>query len=288
MKKILFAAMAAVAIMGASCNNCNSDSCATKSAANDSLSAAYGTYVGAVINNEMNNPEADKEAFVKGLKMVLASNTDQSGRYGMQVGLQLLNEINQLKDEGVELNKAAILKAFLASYENDSLTVNEIREAQQNFRTMFEQAQQQAAMAASENSAAASDANVEAGNVYVANLMSQDASVIRTPSGLVYKVENPGEQGTNPDETATVQVHYTGKHLDGTVFDSSVERGQAATFNLQGVVPGFREGLMLLGKGGKATLYIPGNLAYGPAGAPQAGIQPNEMLVFDVELLDIK
>ncbi len=287
MKKILFAALAAVAFMGTACKECTGDSCATKGAANDSLSAAYGTYVGAVISNEMSSPEADKDAFVKGFKQVMASKDDQNTRYGMQVALQILNEINQLSDDGVVIDKTAVMKAFLATYKSDSLSVNDIRNAQSTFRKMFEDAQHQAALAAQNASATTMDANKAAGAEYVAKLAGEDPSVVTLPSGLVYKVEKAGEEGTNPDETATVRVHYIGRHLDGRVFDSSVERGEPAVFNLQGVVPGFREGLMQLGKGGKATLYIPGELAYGANGAPQAGIQPNEMLVFDVELLDV-
>ena len=105
-------------------------------------------------------------------------------------------------------------------------------------------------------------------------------------SGLAYVIEVPGVD-PKPEANATVEVNYTGKLIDGTVFDTTDGRGPA-TFNLQGVVPGFREGIMLLGKGGKATLYIPGSLAYGVNGAPQAGIGPNQLLIFDVELLDIK
>ena len=103
-------------------------------------------------------------------------------------------------------------------------------------------------------------------------------------SGLVFKIENPG-QGEKPNANSTVAVKYTGRHLNGESFDASGDT--PATFNLNGVVPGFREGLMQIAKGGKETLYIPGNLAYGPEGMPQAGIGPNEMLVFDVELVDI-
>ncbi|MDE6526437.1 MAG: FKBP-type peptidyl-prolyl cis-trans isomerase, partial [Muribaculaceae bacterium] len=114
---------------------------------------------------------------------------------------------------------------------------------------------------------------------------AENADVRTTESGLSYLIANEGD-GQHPDENATVVVNYTGKHIDGEVFDTTDGRGPA-TFNLQGVVPGFREGLMLLGKGGKATLYIPGKLAYGNQGQPAAGIGPNEMLIFDVELLDV-
>lgn len=288
MKKILIAAMAAVAIAGVSCSECSKDSCSNGSAANKPLSEAYGTYVGSVINNEMNANSTDKDAFVKGLKMAMASKGDEATAYGMQVGLQIIKEINQLSDEGVQMDKSAVLKSFLASYNNDSLSAQDIRASLADFHQQLQKAQEEAAIAAQNATTSTLDANKVAGDEYVAKLAGEDPAVTTSPSGLTYKIEKAGEDGTNPDETSTVRVHYTGRHLDGRVFDSSVERGEPATFNLQGVVPGFREGLMLLGKGGKATLYIPGSLAYGAAGAPQAGIQPNEMLVFDVELLDVQ
>lgn len=288
MKKILIAAMAAIAFAGVSCSECSKDSCATENAANQPLSEAYGTYVGSIINNEMQPNHPDKAAFIKGLKMAMATQGDENTAYGLQVGIQMIKEINQLSEEGVQMDKSTVLKSFLAAYNNDSLTTQDIRESLAQFHKGLQDAQEQAAIAAQNATASTLDTNKVAGDEYVAKLAGEDPAVTTTPSGLTYKIEKAGEEGTNPDETATVRVHYTGKHLDGRVFDSSVERGEPATFNLQGVVPGFREGIMLLGKGGKATLYIPGSLAYGDAGAPQAGIQPNEMLVFDVELLDVQ
>lgn len=101
-------------------------------------------------------------------------------------------------------------------------------------------------------------------------------------SGLAYKIENAGDTAkiTRRD---IAQIKYTGRLVDGTVFDSSED----ARLSPAGVVPGFGEGLEMLGKGGKATLYIPGKLAYGVDGAPRAGIGPNAMLIFDIEVLDV-
>jgi FKBP-type peptidyl-prolyl cis-trans isomerase FkpA/FKBP-type peptidyl-prolyl cis-trans isomerase FklB len=108
-----------------------------------------------------------------------------------------------------------------------------------------------------------------------------------TASGLQYKVTKEGE-GKSPKASDTVVVHYKGMHIDGKEFDSSFKRGQPAEFPLGGVIPGWTEGLQLLKEGGKATLYIPGKLAYGPRGMPPAGIGPDEVLVFDVELIKVK
>jgi peptidyl-prolyl cis-trans isomerase A (cyclophilin A) len=106
-----------------------------------------------------------------------------------------------------------------------------------------------------------------------------------TASGLRYIIEKEGE-GTNPNAGSSVTVHYTGYLLNGTKFDSSVDRGQPATFGLNQVIPGWTEGLQLIKQGGKAKLIIPPNLGYGANGYPPV-IPPNSWLVFDVELIKI-
>jgi FKBP-type peptidyl-prolyl cis-trans isomerase len=117
--------------------------------------------------------------------------------------------------------------------------------------------------------------------------LKKNPAVLSTPTGLHYEIV---EAGTDPKPTAesTVRVHYTGKLVDGTVFDSSVERGEPVEFPLGGVIPGWTEGLQLVGTGGKLKLYIPGNLAYGAQPPPGSPITPNATLVFDVELLEVK
>jgi FKBP-type peptidyl-prolyl cis-trans isomerase FkpA len=107
----------------------------------------------------------------------------------------------------------------------------------------------------------------------------------KKPSGLVY-TEVAAGTGPNPTATDAVKVHYTGKPIDGTVFDSSVKRGQPAEFTLGGVIPCWQEGVALMKKGGKARLVCPSGIAYGDAGSPPQ-IKPGATLVFDVELLDI-
>ena len=110
---------------------------------------------------------------------------------------------------------------------------------------------------------------------------------ITTKSGLSYKVINKGDGSVHPAANSTVKVHYTGKIVDGTIFDSSVQRGQPVEFPLNRVIPGWTEGVQLMVVGDKWTFIIPGNLAYGERGIPQAGIGPNATLIFEVELLDI-
>ncbi len=114
---------------------------------------------------------------------------------------------------------------------------------------------------------------------------SEKEGVITTESGLQYReiIEGAGDY---PTETDQVTVHYTGKLIDGTVFDSSVERGQPATFPLNRVIAGWTEGLQMMKPGGKAELVIPSDLGYGPRGAG-GDIPPNAVLVFEVELISI-
>jgi len=115
---------------------------------------------------------------------------------------------------------------------------------------------------------------------------AKEAGAVLTPSGLVYK-ETAAGQGRGPVPTDTVRVHYRGTLIDGTEFDNSITRGQAAEFPLNGVIPCWTEGVQRMKVGGKARLVCPANIAYGDQGRPPT-IPGGATLVFDVELLDIK
>jgi len=126
--------------------------------------------------------------------------------------------------------------------------------------------------------------NAEAGKKYLEE-NGKRVEVKTTPSGLQYEVLTEGD-GPTPKSTDRVEVHYTGKLIDGTVFDSSVERGVPATFGVTQVIPGWVEALQLMKAGSKWRLHIPSQLAYGPNGAGGV-IGPNATLIFDVELLKV-
>lgn len=106
-----------------------------------------------------------------------------------------------------------------------------------------------------------------------------------TESGLRFLVEQPGEGDERPSARTRVEVHYVGSLLDGTVFDSSRDRGEPAVFRVDQVIPGWQEALQDMRRGERRTLIVPPELAYGDRGVPQAGIPPDAYLVFDVELL---
>ena len=109
--------------------------------------------------------------------------------------------------------------------------------------------------------------------------------VVTTTSGLQYKVLREGE-GAKPSKQGEVEVHYKGTLIDGTVFDSSYERGESISFLLNQVIPGWSEGVQLMSQGAKYEFYIPPDLAYGAKGVPGV-IPPNATLIFEVELLKV-
>ena len=137
----------------------------------------------------------------------------------------------------------------------------------------------------SEQGAAKYGKNKEAGEVFLKeNGMRREVTV--TASGLQYEVINEGE-GAMPGPEDQVTVHYHGTLIDGTVFDSSVSRGEPATFGVNQVIKGWTEALQLMNEGAKYRLYIPQDLAYGANPHPGGPIEPFMALVFDVELIEI-
>ncbi len=131
--------------------------------------------------------------------------------------------------------------------------------------------------------AAASDPKT-AGEAFLA-ANGKEPGVITTASGLQYKIIKSGT-GESPKATDSVKVNYEGRLIDGTIFDSSIQRGEPATFPVNRVIPGWTEALQLMKVGDKWQLFIPANLAYGEQ-SPTPTIPPNSPLIFEVELLDI-
>ena len=157
------------------------------------------------------------------------------------------------------------------------LTAEEAKTEVQSFFMQLQQKQQ-------EENAKMADINAAAGEQFLLE-NGKRAEVHTTPSGLQYEIVKQGD-GPRPTAGDSVTVHYTGKLIDGTVFDSSEERGEPATFGVTQVIPGWVEALQLMNVGSRWRLFIPSALAYGPQGAGGL-IGPNQTLVFDVELLAI-
>jgi FKBP-type peptidyl-prolyl cis-trans isomerase len=123
------------------------------------------------------------------------------------------------------------------------------------------------------------------GEEYITNFLDCNEEAVKTDSGMVYCPMKEGD-GKQPTVNDTVEVHYHGTLPDGTVFDSSVDRGQTISFPLGGVIKGWQEGLAMMKEGGKATLVIPSDLAYGDAGSGEV-IPPGATLKFEVELFKV-
>jgi len=190
------------------------------------------------------------------------------------------NMANQLKNDGIELEADALVLAV-----KDVMAGNPSRLTDDVKRSTVEEiqkiSQEQQAAANAEKSAK----NSEEGVAFLAE-NSQKAGVTTTDSGLQYKVVTKGD-GAKPTAEDTVKVHYKGTLIDGTVFDSSYDRGEPAVFPVGGVIAGWTEVLQLMSVGEKVEVVIPSDLAYGPMGSGQA-IGPDAVLKFDVELLGIE
>ncbi len=135
------------------------------------------------------------------------------------------------------------------------------------------------------NSQASGESNMQAGLDFLAANKEKEGVKV-TDSGLQYLVLNEGDGSEHPGPRDRVKVHYHGTLIDGSVFDSSVDRGEPISFGLNQVISGWTEGLQLMVVGEKTRLFIPSELAYGSRGAG-AAIGPDETLIFDVELLGI-
>ncbi|MBO5250140.1 MAG: FKBP-type peptidyl-prolyl cis-trans isomerase [Muribaculaceae bacterium] len=187
---------------------------------------------------------------------------------------------NNFKGSGIDsINVKDFADGVAAVYEGaqPKMSYDEAKMVIQSFFQEMEAKQQAAAQEMAK-------VNKAAGEAFLAE-NGKRAEVVTTDSGLQYEVLVEGN-GASPKATDQVTVHYTGKLIDGTVFDSSVDRGQPATFGVTQVIPGWVEALQLMKVGAKWRLYIPSEIAYGPQGAGGV-IGPNATLIFDVELLNI-
>ena len=295
MKKIIYGACAALVIMASACSKGgDAEKSAVPAQLSDSVSMIYGRTVGGYVLGDyqrfaqQNKSAATKNDIVKGIQLAFGNADSEGMMIGLQVGGNLLNEIKRFEEQGIDINREEVLKNFREVFMGDSLDMDALRETSGLLNTLLAQvervkSEQEAAKAAEAPEAKANGSSADA---FVKKIKASDPEVKPSASGLSYKIENKGEEPLVGDNSQVV-VNYVGKLTDGTVFDQSPE-GQPATFSPAGVIPGFAEGLKMLGKGGKATLYIPGDLAYGAQGVPQAGIGPNAMLIFEVEVVDVK
>lgn len=183
-----------------------------------------------------------------------------------------LSMAQNFKGSGIaSINADDFADALRAVYEDKEkkMSYDEAKKVVQDFFTELE--------------ANAGAMNEELGKKFLEQNAQQEGVKV-TDSGLQYLILKEGN-GIKPGPNDSVTVHYTGRLIDGTVFDSSVERGEPATFAVGQVIPGWVEGLQLMSEGAAWRLFIPSNLAYGPHGT--GPIQPNSTLIFDVQLIKV-
>jgi FKBP-type peptidyl-prolyl cis-trans isomerase FklB len=180
-----------------------------------------------------------------------------------------------LKKQGIEIEAESFVKGLkeVIAGQPSSLSDQEIQMAMMALQQEMTQKQ-----------SAKGGENQQAGEAFLAENKNKEG-VKTLPSGLQYQVLQEGT-GKSPAASDKVTTHYHGTLIDGTVFDSSYERGQPATFPVNGVIAGWTEALQLMKEGAKWRLFIPSNLAYGAQGAGDA-IGPNSALIFDVELISV-
>ena len=205
---------------------------------------------------------------------VTLESTDARLSYG--VGLRMGQ---RMAADGMTVDVAA----YAAGLE-DAMNGAEAKLTDEEINTEMSAFQERRQAEAEAERLAQAQTNLEEGKAYMAE-MSTGEGVQTTDSGLQYIVMEPGE-GDNPVAADSVEVHYEGRLVDGTVFDSSFERGQTVTFGLTQVIPGWTEGLQLMKPGAKYKFIIPPELGYGEGGAGQM-IGPNATLLFDVELIAV-
>ncbi|ELY4228906.1 FKBP-type peptidyl-prolyl cis-trans isomerase [Cronobacter sakazakii] len=206
-------------------------------------------------------------------------NDDQKSAYalGASLGRYMENSLKEQEKLGIKLDKNQLIAGVQDAFADKSkLSDQEIEQTLQAFETRVKGA----AQAKVEKDATENEAKGKA----FRDKFAKEKGVKTSSTGLLYKVEKEGT-GAAPKESDTVVVNYKGTLIDGQEFDNSYKRGEPLSFRLDGVIPGWTEGLKNIKKGGKIKLVIPPELAYGKNGVP--GIPANSTLVFDVELLDI-
>lgn len=284
MKKIgLFLAAASLAsVTFVSCNISEAGT-ANLESDQDSLSYAYGVGYGSHITTNIlkgDSAGVNYDAFLKGLKDGLKDGDSTTTYYalGLNIGTTLKSDAEKgiMEDSALTMNLSIIKKALFTAIEKGELQMSE-EQASTFLQTIVQQKQQEAMEKQF-------GGNKKAGEDFLAK-NKEKQGVVTTASGLQYEIIKEGK-GAKPSATDKVKVHYTGTLIDGTVFDSSVQRGEPAEFPVNAVIKGWTEALQLMPVGSKWKLYIPQELAYGERS--QNPIPPFSTLIFEVELLSIE
>lgn len=250
------------------------------------LGEDMGSHLKSQIKYQMQNrPEAASiniEKFIKGMESVIYADTTEALSYiiGQSFALQqIVNVEMKLKENNIPFNGKLLVNGFRKAY-NDTTASNyqsKVRDLQTMINILEERKD-------SVKRSVQKIENLQKGTAFLDSVKKADPEVKTSESGLSYKILEAGsDKMVNHD--GKVKLNYKGSKINGEVFDET--KGQPREFPVSGFIPGFVEGIEMLGEGGKAILYIPGELGYGERGVPHINVGPDETLVFEVEVVEV-
>lgn len=267
------------------------DSLVAKSTS-DSVCAFYGNMAGGYIGSELNTYAQetgggyDKKEFMRGIAAVVGKDNSDAYAAGVSSGLRILQDMRNMQAMGVQVDTKLVLAEVRKALMADSINIGDVHKAQDGYEALMVKIQEAAQQREELRKAGSEEAlaNIKAGEAAIAKQKAETPGFKTTPSGLGYVITKAGE-GDNATIGSRVIIDYVGSHLDGKVFDQNNDVPMQPGSNL---IAGFTEAMLQLNKGAEGTFYIPGALAYGANGAPQAGIGPMEMLVFKITVKEIE
>ncbi len=254
----------------------------------DSMSVSYGNFMGAYFDQmirssvELDTINVNKEDFLRGLQMVLSDDRSEDFAAGVNAGLQIRADLEQIKKQGVTLDRATIVSLIRKHLMRDSVGSKELElyqkqfgEYQKKFEDKVVRREELRALNSPQGIA-----NNNAGKAYARDYQKNTPGVQKSESGLVYLIEN---EGTKPlDKTQPIIANVTVKHVNGRVIDSA----RGISMMSDGLLPGVKEALSLLSAGSKGIFVLPPELAYGTHGSPNNGIGPMEWVIYEIEAID--
>ncbi len=279
MKKIILSALVAAAVISCNKGGGSGSGGSVNKLENEDQKAgyAYGVIIGQDVEKYSQSLRADSLNYSeveKGIWDYLNNSSNEKNSYyqGQSIGFSIANFLKTQKLDG-KIDQKYIVSGIMNVLKRDSLLLS--RDSVMPFIQDYMQKNHEKIKAD----------NLEKGNKFLED-KKKNSKVQATESGLLYEVIKEGD-GEQPTSNSEVKVNYTGKLTDGKVFDES-KKGEPVGFNLMSVIPGWTEGLQLMKTGAKYKFYIPAHLAYGANGSPDGSIGPNEVLEFEVELVETK